>query len=725
MPWPRIQFHELGDQPWCPAWLHHHEQFSLSQLWNLRVPLWSRGSLATAACTVLKEHLGNNGNLSSYTIVDVCAGAGGPTPFIERELNGKSEKEGNEPVTFMLTDMFPPVDVWSAIAKKQPNIEFIEESVDARAVGRIAERNKNECRVFNICFHHFDDDDAAGILGGAVEEADAFVIFEITARQVSTCLYSPLVFFWGFYVSLLWYWSSPVHLFFTFILPIAPLALWVDGFISCLRTRTPDEIRNLLKTSGKDLNGWTFTSGEKSVQWPFITLYYFVGAGLGGLTCATACRRFNPTAHVVVLERAPQAREVGAGIQIPPNGTTVLKQLDLLPKILEKGSVVQHVAFRRYDTGRVLRSMPFGEDITHEFGVPWVIIHRQDFHEVLLDEAVRLGVEIRLNAEVTDVIFETPEVLLADGERVAGDVIIGADGLHSPLRSKVLDTPTHPIETGDLAYRAIIPRSRIEGLRDDEVNALCAETGITSWLGPDKHTIFYPVRQGEEFNLVLLRPDNLGTGVRRVVGDAEEMREAYREWDGRLTKLLSCVSEVTTWKLMHLSELERWTRGPVALLGDACHPTLPYQAQGAAMAVEDGFALGKLLALLQSQLDTVSTDEAPLSLQSRNYIPEVLKIYEKIRKARTARTVQAAINNRRVFHISDGIIQTIRDFALGYASVTWKNDWTWGLFSGRMREMLVHDLAGDCEREFDRFIESLGEACLIDKIAELHGPVHS
>ncbi|RDW94230.1 uncharacterized protein DSM5745_01552 [Aspergillus mulundensis] len=272
MPWPRIQFHELGDQPWCPAWLHHHEQFSLSQLWALRVPLWSRSSLATAACTVLKEHFTD---LSSYTIVDVCAGAGGPTPLIERELNRDAEKQDQEPVTFVLTDMFPPVDVWSAIAKKQPNVRFIEEAVDARSVGRVAADDKKECRVFNICFHHFDDRDAAGILRGAVAEADA--IFEITARQVSTCLYSPLVFFWGFYVTLLWYWNSPVHLLFTFLLPIAPVALWVDGFISCLRTRTPGEIEDLLATSGKDLDGWTFSSGQRSVQWPFITLYYFVG----------------------------------------------------------------------------------------------------------------------------------------------------------------------------------------------------------------------------------------------------------------------------------------------------------------------------------------------------------------------------------------------------------------------------------------------------------------
>ncbi|KAL4772949.1 hypothetical protein BDW60DRAFT_216166 [Aspergillus nidulans var. acristatus] len=676
MLWPRVQLHELGDQSWCPAWLHHHEQFSLSQLWNLRVPLWSRGSLATQACAVIQEQLRD---VPSYTIVDICAGAGGPTPFIESELNSKAEAQGKEPVRFVLTDMFPPVDVWRAIAKKQPNVEFVERPVDARDVGRLAADDKRECRVFNICFHHFDDVDARGILGSALDEADAFIIFEITARQVSTCLYSPLVFFWGFYVSFLWYWHSPVHLFFTFVLPIAPLALWVDGFISCLRTRTPAEIQDLLASSGRDLDGWTFSSGEKSVQWPFITLYYFmkriiiVGAGLGGLACAIACSHFNPDTNVLILERSSQAREIGAGIQIPPNGTTILKQLGLLPQTLEKGSSVQHVDFRRYDDGRILRSMPFGDGIMEEFGVPWVIIHRQDFYQLLFDEAIRLGVEIRLGAEVTDIAFGTAEVVLAGGERVTGDVIIGADGLHSRVRDAVLDIPTTPQETGDLAYRATLKRTQLEALNDPEIDDLCGQTAVTSWLGPDKHTIFYPVRQGEEYNLVLIRPDNLDQGIKRVQGDVEEMRASY--------VLIG-------------------TKGLVALLGDACHPTLPYQAQGAAMAVEDGFAIGKLLGLSHAHLATI-VDEPP------EYIPDLLKIYEGIRKVRTTRTVQAAVNNRKVFHIPDGIVQAVRDLVLGYAGVTSKSDWTW-LFSGRMRRMLVHDLDGECEREFDKFVSTRG-----------------
>ncbi|KAJ5905205.1 uncharacterized protein N7473_002121 [Penicillium subrubescens] len=274
MSWPRSQLLEIGDQTWCPAWLHQHEQFSLTRLWNLKIPGWSRGSLATQACAVVQEHLKD---LSSYTILDVCAGAGGPTPVLESEINKKLESEAKEPIQFILSDLFPHREEWSRISKKKQNVTYIETPVDARAAPRVAAKGKKECRIFNICFHHFGDKDAAGILRNTIESADAFIIFEITAREVWTCLCSPLVFFWAFYVTLIWYWNSPIHLLFTFVLPIAPLAIWVDGLISCLRTRTTKEVRALLDQPGLDLSKWTFHSGQKTVQFPFITLYYYIG----------------------------------------------------------------------------------------------------------------------------------------------------------------------------------------------------------------------------------------------------------------------------------------------------------------------------------------------------------------------------------------------------------------------------------------------------------------
>ncbi|KAJ5126390.1 hypothetical protein N7448_005694 [Penicillium atrosanguineum] len=272
MSWPRSQLLEIGDQSWCPSWLHQHEQLSLTKLWNLKVPFWSRGSLATQACEVFKEYLQDP---SSYTVLDICAGSGGPTPVLESELNREIEAQGKVPVQFILSDLYPHVEAWQRISKKQQNVSYIETPVDARAVSRLGK--EKECRIFNICFHHFSDEDAAGILKSAVESADAFIIYEMTSREVGTCLCSPLVFFWAFFVTLGWFWSSPVHLFFTYILPVAPFTIWIDGFISCLRTRTNEEIRSLLDQPGLDLSKWTFHSGRKTVQWPVISLHYYVG----------------------------------------------------------------------------------------------------------------------------------------------------------------------------------------------------------------------------------------------------------------------------------------------------------------------------------------------------------------------------------------------------------------------------------------------------------------
>jgi salicylate hydroxylase len=119
---------------------------------------------------VFKEHLKD---LSSYTVLDICAGAGGPTPVLESELNKELESEGKSPVQFVLTDLYPHIEEWERISKKQQNVTYIESPVDARAVPRFA--SKKECRIFNICFHHFGDEDAAGILRNAIESADSFM----------------------------------------------------------------------------------------------------------------------------------------------------------------------------------------------------------------------------------------------------------------------------------------------------------------------------------------------------------------------------------------------------------------------------------------------------------------------------------------------------------------------------------------------------------------------
>lgn len=173
MAWPRLQLLEIGDQPWCPSWLHQHEQVFLTKLWSLHIPLWSHRSLATQACEVFKKYLRD---LSSYTVLDICAGSGGPTPVLESELNRELEVQGKDPIQFILSDLDPHIEAWEKISKKQQNVTYIETPVDARAFPHLPRMGKKkECRIFNICFHHFSDEDAVGILKNTVQSADSFM----------------------------------------------------------------------------------------------------------------------------------------------------------------------------------------------------------------------------------------------------------------------------------------------------------------------------------------------------------------------------------------------------------------------------------------------------------------------------------------------------------------------------------------------------------------------
>lgn len=421
-----------------------------------------------------------------------------------------------------------------------------------------------------------------------------------------------------------------------------------------------------------------------------------IGAGLGGLTCAIACRREN--LDVVVLERSPQLLPVGAGIQIPPNGARILQELNLVHQVLEKGAVVESMDLRRYKDGRVITSMECGETVAREYGSPWIIIHRADYQQILFDRATSMGVEIRFGANLQHIDFEATAAILEGGETVAGDVIIGADGLWSTVRNKMFTQSFLPIKTGDMAYRAVFPRSQLEALGDPEVTRLCSKVAVTAWLGPDKHAVFYPVRGGEEFNLVLLQPDKMPAGVRTDEGDLEEVQSGFRDWDTTLQRLITCISSVVRWKLCHLPELETWTKGRTTLLGDACHPTLPYQAQGAAMAVQDGAVLGMLLGHVAKHL----ADQGDLeNEQWKITICDAFGIYEDLRKAHTTASVKGALRNRGVFHMQDGILQWLRDLVLGYSGMTQETDWI-GLMSKRQAQSLASDALAECKRRLDK-----------------------
>lgn len=417
-----------------------------------------------------------------------------------------------------------------------------------------------------------------------------------------------------------------------------------------------------------------------------------VGAGLGGLAAAISIAQGGHRA--TIFEQSTELGEIGAGIQIPPNSSKILKALGVLPKI-ESLSVRPHdFVLRSYRDGKVLstqNTLPYTLD---KYSAPYLHIHRADYHHVLVDEARRLGVDITLNSHVTGVDFSKPAVKFGGGqEDFEADLVIGADGLKSVTRETLLGRKDPPRLTGDLAYRIIVKASNMR--QYPSLISLIEKPAITIWLGPDSHAVGYLLRGGDLYNIVLLCPDNLPEMVNTQKADLDEMRGIFAGWDERLRVLLGLVTESSKWRLENGRELDQWvaSEGTFALLGDACHATLPYLASGAAMAVEDGYCLGLLLSRISPSPQ----------ISSRIALHDILIIYESLRKSRTGRVVMQSSHNRQIFHMHDGPRQRERDRQLmefdsnpyeGYPN-KWKDpvlqEWLWG-----------YDVESEVERAWKR-----------------------
>jgi salicylate hydroxylase len=210
------------------------------------------------------------------------------------------------------------------------------------------------------------------------------------------------------------------------------------------------------------------------------------------------------------------------------------------------------------------------------YSAPYLHIHRADYHRVLVEEARRLGVEIRLNSNVTGVNFAKPAVQFGDGTELEADLVIGADGLKSVTREALLGRKDPPRLTGDLAYRIIVKVSDMR--QHPNLLPLIETPAINYWLGPDSHVVGYRMKGGDLYNIVLCCPDTLPEMVNTQKADVEEMRGIFGSWDPRLKELLGLVTETTKWRLQNSEEMDIWSakEGTFALLGDACHATLPY-----------------------------------------------------------------------------------------------------------------------------------------------------
>lgn len=376
-----------------------------------------------------------------------------------------------------------------------------------------------------------------------------------------------------------------------------------------------------------------------------------VGGGIGGLAACAFLRRSGLAA--TVYEQAPQLTEVGAGLVVAPNAVRLLRRLGVMQQFLRHAVPLEWGwEFRRWENGAVLSAERLEGACERLYGERTYVTHRAD----LLD-AIKAAVpdeQVRLGARCTGVALNSGRARLsfADGSAADADIVIGADGMHSVVRSAITD-PSPPQDSGNCAFRALVPA--------DRAPAVACRPAQTLWLGPGHHLVHYPIRSQRTINLVAFAP--AGEHVEEswsATASVEEFLAEFAGWDSRVTELIRAAETPGRWALLDRAPLKHWSTGRATLLGDAAHPMFPFYAQGAAQAIEDAACLAVCLAAEPGDPE------------------QALKRYESVRIERTTRIQQLSHARAESNHLPDGPRQQARDADLAGADPLVRNGWIYG-----------------------------------------------
>lgn len=375
-----------------------------------------------------------------------------------------------------------------------------------------------------------------------------------------------------------------------------------------------------------------------------------VGAGLGGLTAAAVLLLRGH--RVRVYEQAAQLGEVGAGIQMSANAMKVLDAIGLREPIARVGVRPEAFEFRRFDSGELLHRLPLGEAHERRHGAPYFQIHRVDLHDALAGAVRALdGQAIVLGARVASIDERDDGVVLGfEGGCAAAqsELVIGADGIKSVVRRAILGDD-RPVFTGQVAWRCTVPTERIAPeLRTDIVS--------TIWCGPHNHAVTYYLRSAGLLNFVGCVEREWEEESWTARRSWEELDADYQGWHPMVRAVIDAVDRDACfrWALNNRAVASRWSTARTTLLGDAVHATLPYMAQGAAMAIEDAAVLARAL-------------ELPLPLS------EQLARYAAHRAPRTARVVRESTEMGELYHIQDA--QAMREAFVARDIARSRNEW--------------------------------------------------
>ena len=382
------------------------------------------------------------------------------------------------------------------------------------------------------------------------------------------------------------------------------------------------------------------------------------GAGIAGLAAALALVRKGH--DVRLLERADDLGEVGAGLQLGPNALRVLGRLGVAEAVIAAGRGPQAITLRDGRTARNLLTVPLGDAALRRWGARYVTLHRADLVTILgaALEAAQPGALVT-GCTVAQIDADAATILTADGQSLTGDLIIGADGIHSQVRNQLFGADTARF-TGNVAWRALIPVTR-----DDPA---APPPGVGAWLGPRRHAVTYRIRPDlVNFVGVTEQADWREEGW-NLPGDPARLRADFAGWCPAITRLLDKVQQPLRWALHDRKPMRAWHRGRAVLIGDACHPMLPFLAQGAAMGIEDGYALGQLL--------PIASDDAAIK-------PALARFFA-LRQPRTARVQAGARANGVDFHEGNPLATLAMRLPLGRAvaarpdAVMARWDWLYG-----------------------------------------------
>lgn len=393
------------------------------------------------------------------------------------------------------------------------------------------------------------------------------------------------------------------------------------------------------------------------------------GAGIGGLTSALGLARSG--VRVTVLERAPILDEVGAGIQLSPNATRILRDFGALDALMLSALAPEALRVRRGSNGAQLMRMPLGALADARWGAPHIVVHRADLQRVLLEACTQAGVDLRTDVEALGFAIHASGVQVGAKERgehvrFDGDLLVAADGLRSAMRERLgLGLADRPIYSGRTAWRALIPGALAPP------DALKLETNL--WLGSRAHMVHYPLRAGDLVNVVAIiedpwRDERNADPWRSGETDPRALHAATSRWSRQARELIAAAPAWRRWPLFERPPASCWSLdGRVALLGDSAHPILPFLAQGSALAIEDSEALVRMLAA-----------------HGRD-VPAALRAFEGERMPRAADIAIASRRQGAIYHMS-GPLAFGRDMVmgrLGIEAMMGRMDWIYGYAQGR------------------------------------------